>query len=315
MENLSQKKSPKLKIYKNNPIEAVKKKKSFPIYYTVFATIMFILIIKFLFSTYNFFSKSYKLSEYKNEIEKIDLIIKNNYKKDLVKKNSKGQTPLWLACYNNNLNLTKHIIKNIKNDNNISSQKYTAFINYADKLGDTPLWWACFRNNKELAYFLLENGAKNSINIIGDNGYTALEWAYKNNNTEIAKILIQNGAKARENSLLNLELMYYACLYGNLKLVKYLVKSNIKNNSILGNKSYYQILQEVKNKEEIEIKKKFFEDLYSACLSNDPWLSSFIVSSNKIILYQDDSFLFKSIYLASVTQNLTVVKYLIENYA
>lgn len=290
--------------------------------YSIFLKIILTLAtLKILASVYNFTQKNYNFSEYKNEFEKVDLIVKYGSPDEINKKIIMGKTPLWWACYNNNFELVKYLIKH-------GAQKS---INISDYYGETPLWWACFRNNLPLVKYLIENGARKSINIPRDNNITPVEWACRNNYTQLAQYLIKNGAKtfSRNNYTHkykeSLPTLYYSCCNGNLKIVKYLVKNsarkqanNFQENTVTISRNILSCTQKLKEKLNTE---KFFMSIYYACFENNLNLINFLLfgpEKNFILNAQDtlntNKILLPALYFASVSRKPKIIKYLIENY-
>jgi ankyrin repeat protein len=58
----------------------------------------------------------------------------------------------------------------------------------------TSLYWAAINNNLEMAQLLLDNGAKESMNVQGQFEYTPLHNAVRRNNLEMVKLLLHYGA-------------------------------------------------------------------------------------------------------------------------
>lgn len=121
--------------------------------------------------------------------------------------NSRGFTPLILACYRGNMEVAKFLIENVK-DLNYSSPEGTALaalsINYnreltemllrhkadpdlADANGTTPLIWAVKQGNEELVALLLKYGARKDK---ADNlGVTPFEYAMQIKKPNIINLL------------------------------------------------------------------------------------------------------------------------------
>ncbi|KKP29298.1 MAG: hypothetical protein UR12_C0010G0015 [candidate division TM6 bacterium GW2011_GWF2_30_66] len=307
--------------------------------FSIFLKIILALAtLKILVSIYNFTYKNYNFYDYKNEFEKVDLIIKYGSPGEINKKIIMGETPLWWACYNNNFELVKYLIEHGAQES----------VNCADNYGDTPLWWACFRNNLPLVKYLIQNGANKSINVIGNCNLTPINWACKNNYTQLAEYLIKNynpelniiNAKTNTqnnytNNLMHnhsdsLKTLYYSCCNGNLEIVKYLVKNNYRKQANIFEENYFlqntitisgnilSYAQELKEKLNAE---KFFTSIYYACFENNINLINFVLfgpEKNFILSTKwklgTNKILLPSLYYASISRNSKIIKYLIENY-
>lgn len=108
---------------------------------------------------------------------------------------SRGFTPLILACYRGNVEVAKFLIENVK-DLNYSSDEGTALaalsINY----------------NRELTEMLLRKTA--DPNIADGNGTTPLIWAVKQGNEELVALLLKYGAKKDKADKLGVTPFEYA---------------------------------------------------------------------------------------------------------
>jgi len=112
--------------------------------------------------------------------------------KDLIKQgkaninipNEKGNTPLIIACQNDNINIAKFLVKNgadinARNKEEQSSALHIAITNY----------------NYSMMKFLLDSGA--NINIVNRKGETPLIMACKINNKYIAEYLLEKKAEKK----------------------------------------------------------------------------------------------------------------------
>lgn len=101
----------------------------------------------------------------------------------IIKKNSKGETPLHTACIAGNLTLVRRLV----------DQGH--LINIRDNCGWLPIHEACICGHKEIVELLVEKGA--NINDRGGalcNGMTPLHDACCNGHLEIIEYLLEHGA-------------------------------------------------------------------------------------------------------------------------
>ncbi|OUM65155.1 hypothetical protein PIROE2DRAFT_41972, partial [Piromyces sp. E2] len=100
---------------------------------------------------------------------------------DINKKDKDGNTPLVIACKENNVELIKELVEaganvNISDDNN----------------SDTPLIIMCERENEQMVKYLIEHGAE--VNKLNKYGYSALYISCIRENEALVKYLIEKGA-------------------------------------------------------------------------------------------------------------------------
>jgi ankyrin repeat protein len=84
-------------------------------------------------------------------------------------------TPLHIAISNENINITKHLIKS------------NCDVNILDQHGFTPLHYAVLKRNKDLVILLIDNGA--NVNKLSNNNCTSLHLATVLKYSEIEDIL------------------------------------------------------------------------------------------------------------------------------
>ena len=95
-------------------------------------------------------------------------------------KNERGFTPLLLAGYSNQLELTLYFLKQ------------GVEINAVDAAGNTALMGVCFKGYLEIAKTLISNGA--DVDVVNFSGATALIYAAIFGQTEIVKVLLEADA-------------------------------------------------------------------------------------------------------------------------
>lgn len=135
--------------------------------------------------------------------------------------NSYGDSPLITSISNENLKITKALVK------------AGGDINYRDFDGDAPLIIAAARGHLKIVDFLIEKGA--DVNIQNNNGRTALMWASANNHIAVVTSLLK--AKADPNlksSYYGDTALHYAISNGNNRVVRQLIVGgadfNLPNN-------------------------------------------------------------------------------------
>lgn len=121
------------------------------------------------------------------------------------KKNTKGFTPLILACYYNRIKMAKILLEN------------QADINAISNMG-TALMAATYKGDLEMVNLLLKNNA--NPNITDDKGTSALHLACIFNKTEIAKTLLEHHAQKNLLDAQHKTALDYAVLNNNIELIK-----------------------------------------------------------------------------------------------
>lgn len=122
-------------------------------------------------------------------------------------KNKDGYTPLIVACYSNNLDVSNYLMNN------------GGDINANSKMG-TALIAAVFKGNIEIVKSLLK--AKADVNLTDSNGMTALIYATINKNHEIVSLLIKAKANREIEDSLGNSALEYAVLAEDEKLIQLL---------------------------------------------------------------------------------------------
>jgi len=112
-----------------------------------------------------------------------------------------------VACYNNNLEMAKYLVKNGANP-------------YEKKLGNyTNLMLSSGRRYPIIVKYLI-NELQSNINEQDENGQTALYYAVKSGSDDIVKFLLENGAINIRDKLRNVTPLMRAALYGEIDLVE-----------------------------------------------------------------------------------------------
>jgi ankyrin repeat protein len=124
--------------------------------------------------------------------------------------NEDGYSPLILACYKGNNEMTKFLIKNGSD------------VNFKSAMG-SALMAATVKGNIEIAKLLLENEA--NPDITDSNGMTALLYAVNFKNYELVKLLVKfkSNIEAKDNRGYNA--LDYAILANDDKLIE-ILKTN-----------------------------------------------------------------------------------------
>jgi len=193
---------------------------------------------------------------FKNNLEMVRLLLSYCTKETVNRVCECGKTPLYWACYRNNIEMIKLLVRH--------GAKET--INKAGKWHkQTPLYWACLNNNIEMVKLLFANGAKDSINKVCEDGETPLWRACRNNNIEMVKLLLKYGAKETVNRVYEYGRtpLYSACRRNNLEIVKLLVRhgATIRQKDInkANNQEIKKYLTLVKKFDETKNKIEFIE--------------------------------------------------------
>jgi len=138
------------------------------------------------------------------------LLEEEGCKKYVCDVNSKGETPLFLACKKYNVQTVKLLLENGAKES----------VNVVDKSGTTPLSVACYCDDAfEIPKLLLENGAQKSINLGDDCAPLCL--ASEHYNFELIKLLLAYGAG--DEDLIGYGFML-AYTRGRWDIVKYFLK-------------------------------------------------------------------------------------------
>ena len=187
-----------------------------------------------------------------NKIEDVQKYIEEQGNGEVNQANKDEKTPLYWACYHNNLEIVELLLKNGAKES----------VNKAGNFGHTPLYWACWNNNPEIVKLLLDNGAKESVNKANTYEKTPLYCACFNNNPEIVKLLLENGAKESVNKANTYEKtpLYCACFNNNPEIVKLLLENGAKESVNKANKNGETPLWRACYKDNLEMVKLLLEN-------------------------------------------------------
>ena len=181
-------------------------------------------------------------------------------------KDKKGQTPIHLACYNDNINIVKYVIENCNfNINDVDYDGDTLIINssslnYTDlslflidsnsnlklccKKKLSPLHWSCFHLNFEVSQALINKNI--DINIKNQYGDTPLHFACMSFNINFLIFLISNGANIYIKNNKNISALDLCNNINNLKKKNY-HNVLIKEQNWYNRKNYAFFLNSLKN--------------------------------------------------------------------
>jgi len=130
--------------------------------------------------------------------------------------NTNGDTPLTLACYVGNLEITKLLLE------------HGAKPNVPNANGYTPLTLACRFGDLETAKLLLLSGAKPNVPDV--NGETPLMPTCYDGNLKLAKLLLSSGADPNVRNKCGKTPLWFACRYGYLEIAKLLLEKGANPN-------------------------------------------------------------------------------------
>ena len=133
---------------------------------------------------------------------------------DITETNITGDTPLYQACYNEQSEVVKELLKN----ENVP-------INSINDEGHTPLVIACIRENTLIANILLEANADPNIALL--DGNTALHFASSWNNKYIAESLLKYNANINAQNENGQTALIIAAQKGYNDVVKLLLEKTL----------------------------------------------------------------------------------------
>lgn len=158
--------------------------------------------------------------------------------------NDKGLTPLFMACYNKNLEIVKLLLKFDVTVNQevqghhalyIACQEGAfdivkllleqgALVNFSKNNGATPLFIACQRGYIEIVKLLLEHQA--DLHQTQMQGATPFFVACQNGHVDVAKLLLENGADINQPKTDNMESpLFVACFNQKPIIVQFLLEN------------------------------------------------------------------------------------------
>jgi len=100
-----------------------------------------------------------------------------NFRAYLNEENNRNDATLRKACLNGDIRKVKRLIKSGTNVNAKGINDYT------------PLYFACRTGNMEIIKLLMDNGAKDSVNVVADQGNSPMMWAEEYKNKEMMDLL------------------------------------------------------------------------------------------------------------------------------
>ena len=124
-----------------------------------------------------------------------------------------GDMPIHIAAKYNHLEIARFIADNVHNLN----------INEENFVGDTPLMLAVMNGNILMVeYFIFKKFA--NVNIAENRGFTPFMAACANGNLSLVQLLVDQGADHKLKSRDGQTGLHRAAFYGNVDVVKYLIK-------------------------------------------------------------------------------------------
>ena len=218
-------------------------------------------------------------------LERAKLLINNKANINAI--NVFGNSPLYLACKNENYEIINLLIRE------------NADVTLASHNGYTPLHWAFKKNiNIEIVDTLIKHTIKynGNINAKNEDGYTPLHLACKAGTAEHIKLLIDNKADVNAVCGYSFTPLHFVCLRNaNIQIFKFLIDNEADVNAVCG----YS-----------------FTPLYLACKVGTDESIKLLIKSKA-----DAKFINKyytpllSLALNNKNINLETIKYLVENKA
>jgi len=138
-----------------------------------------------------------------------------------------GDTPLHWAVKNNQFQIMKFIVENVTNLN----------LNDKNFLGDSPLLLAVMNSNHQMVEYLIRKPV--NLNIQENKGYTPFIAACSSGDLYLVKLLMECGSDYRLKARDGQTGLHRAAFYGNIPIVKYLIKELKMNVMVPDRKGNY----------------------------------------------------------------------------
>ena len=157
-------------------------------------------------------------------------------------KNKRGETPLYIAAFRDNLEIVEKLIS-----------QYRADLEAPDKDGDTALSVACYENKNRIINCLLSYNA--NVNVKGIRGDSPLHIAVANCGNQVVKQLISKGANVDAINEANETPLHIASRYGDFETFETLLlhAKNLDQCTVSGNITVFKILIESMNIEKLKM--------------------------------------------------------------
>ena len=161
--------------------------------------------------------------------------------------NSRGITPIILACQYGNLKIIQYLLEEgakaniseclMEACNGYAGSKVIEYlvekganINWADKEGRTPLFWACYSGNINRVSYFIKHGA--DVNHVSYEGKTPLFYAMERDRVDIVKCLVENGANINHVNNEGETPLHEACFWHHKNTIRYLVEQGAHLNRV-----------------------------------------------------------------------------------
>ena len=144
------------------------------------------------------------------EEKEVNLLIENSNIEEINIPDHKGNTPLFWAINEENVNIVQLLID------------VGAFVNQQNYFGETPLYLAAARGNYEICLCLMNHGSE--LNVGNLEGTTPLHIACANGYKEIVKLLIKYGAFVNVQDEEGDTPLHYAIREDKNEIVEILIK-------------------------------------------------------------------------------------------
>lgn len=101
--------------------------------------------------------------------------------------------------------------------------RFKAAVSLPDHVNNTPLYYAAQVGYGEIVEMLLERGAADGINVVGEGGQTPLVIAVAANDPAMVRVFLENGAQSSVVDDNGNTALYYAARVGSVEIVKMLL--------------------------------------------------------------------------------------------